>query len=329
MTEKNEDKIFEELKDLVKKHNIQMLLPKAKNLNTSKENSLDLDSFPITISSNYRSVADNIIAISRNPNPNAPVSMHVQKNRSPCPISEFLKNRDKKGLKAYMNELDKRVLSKVDASLYPMKFQNNCIYILKNNLQEYLPIIESSKTFEQVIDKPEDFWMKIAFAVDNYDLLQEKVVIDNLLNKDNFMSLLLNKAPLKVANELLKIERFKNKIEQNFDLVSYVPIMIQSQQIKLLDLVLEHINVNTKDLDFDTCFQYFDKRNSLETEFNPEYFNEALTVFIIKSNYEFKDLDLESKTISEENKNLINKKILNQHLNDSLEPKASIKKLKI
>lgn len=327
MNDSKEKKVIDNLRKIVKDYDIKVLLSK-----TNQESSSILGS-SLNISSHFRTNADNVISVSRVQSSHLSMNIQVQKVRNPCPIMELLKSKDYEGLEKYMSYIDKEILSVVDVSKYSYNLSQSCIYILKNNMLEFLPVIEKSALFDKAIKEKEKFWIKTIFSADNYNILVEKRLINDLFNRSDCIELLINQSPIKIVNELLKKENFREKLEKEFNFISYIPIMMESKKIKMLENILEVISIKNLKINWDETFQLFDKSNSMDNEKNNRYyFNEALKVLIINSDYNFEKKDLLEKKIDKENKNIIRKKILNQHLNDSLEPKidkAHVKKIKI
>lgn len=324
MTDSKEKKVIDSLRKIVKDYDIKVLLSKTNQESTS------ILGPSLNISSHFRTNADNVISVSRVQSSHASMNIQVQKVRNPCPIMELLKSKDYEGLEKYMSYIDKEILSVVDVSKYSYNLLQSCIYILKNNMLEFLPVIEKSALFDKAIKEKEKFWIKTIFSADNYNTLVKKNLINDLLNRSDCVELLINQSPVKIIHELLKKENFREKLEKEFNFISYIPIMMESKKLKMLESVLEVISIKNVKINWDETFELFDKSNSMDNEKNNRhYFNEALKVLIINSDYKFEKRDLLEKKIDKENKNIIRKKILNQHLNDSLEPKANVKKLKI
>lgn len=324
MPNQSDEEFYEQLKSLASKYKIEILTAKAQEYRSDiKEN----DS---VVSMHTNNLADNIISISKKPMYYKNYSFSVLKSRDNCPITEFIKKNNKEGLKNYLDELAKQIPSIVDVITYKNKFQNNFYYILKNkkDAQEFLDILENSQLFQHC--KVEiDFWITVAFKADNLDFLYKKLNLNEIMEYPKLQDKLRVFSPINIVEDLLKYNEFKEKLEREFNLLNFIPIMMDSPLLKFLELVLEHIKVN-QNLDFEELCKNFDKMNSLDNEENNKYyFNEAMKVFILNAQYDFTEKDKELEVFTDENKQLIVKKTLHKNLHKKLTPKIPIKKSKI
>lgn len=319
----SDEDIYKKLKELASKYKIEILTPTASNYTKKEErNSL--------VSMHVNNSVDNMIGISTTKNPLQNYSFNVIKNRTQCPITEFIKKKDKKGLKDYLDDLDKNIPSIVTVITYKNKFINSFVYVLNNTNrpEEYLEILENSQIFQHC-EADNNFWITVAFKADNYQFLSNKVNLTEILEFPLLQEKLTSFSPIRVVEELCKYDEFKQKMEEEFNLLNYVPIMMNSPQLEILEIILNHIKVEQQ-LNFEDLYIKFDQMNSLDNqENNKYYFNEAMKVFISHAQYKFIEKDTTLKVLTEENKQLIVKNILNKHLHENLTPKMSVKKAKI
>lgn len=305
-----EEKIFEELRDLAKKHDVVILSAKS---NTKRFSHL--------------SMADHVISISRSTQNSNAQSLTVTKARYQCPIRELIDNQDKKGLETYLNNIDNNTFQNV---MYRNPLLVNCIYLLEKKSYEYIEIIENSKIFKNYVTDLNDFWIRVGFEVDDYEFLTKKVSLKEIIEHKNLQKHIATYIPTNSLNKLLEIEKFVNIVEKDFNLLDFIQIqrLSDNKKYKVLANILNKISVKEKYIDFDSLFEQFhDLHKVYDIENNKYFFNVGLKVFIINSDYVFKDKNIEC--LSEDNKILIDNKILNINLNNNLPLKMNVKKPKI
>lgn len=301
-------KILDDLKDLNKNHKIEILTPNYRR--------------------NQLKAVDAIISISKSMHVQ-PLKMHVIKNRFSCFISELIDANEKIKLQEEIDKMNNEILSVINVIQHKMKIENNIIKVLKENKLDYLEILENKELLSKLFkDKKEqdDFYVKIGVRSDNFEYLAKNTNIDDILTEELIDKVIKNRA-INIFSELIFFDKFKRLIEENFDVINFIPIMMENQTQEILKICLENIECKQKE-NIEATFIRFDKGNSLDSEENNSYyFNETMRTLILHSNFKF--LESDKKVLSKENIALLEKKKLNENLENKLEEKTKSKKNKI
>lgn len=301
-------KILDDLKDLNKNHKIEILTPNYRR--------------------NQLKAVDAIISISKSMHVQ-PLKMHVIKNRFSCFISELIDANEKIKLQEEIDKMNNEILSVINVIQHKMKIENNIIKVLKENKLDYLEILENKELLSKLFkDKKEqdDFYVKIGVRSDNFEYLAKNTNIDDILTEELIDKVIKNRA-INIFSELIFFDKFKRLIEENFDVINFIPIMMENQTQEILKICLENIECKQKE-NIEATFIRFDKGNSLDSEENNSYyFNETMRTLILHSNFKF--LESDKKVLTKENIALLEKKKLNENLENKLEEKTKSKKNKI
>lgn len=301
-------KILDDLKDLSKNHKIEILTPNYRR--------------------NQLKAVDAIISISKSMHVQ-PLKMHVIKNRFSCFISELIDANEKIKLKEEFDKMNNGVLSSIEVIQYKNRIENNIIKVLKENKLDYLEILENKELLDKLFkEKKElnDFYIQIGVRSDNFEYLAKNTNIDDILTEELIDKVIKNRA-INIFSELIFFDKFKRLIEENFDVINFIPIMMENQTQEILKICLENIECKQKE-NIDATFIRFDKGNSLDSEENNSYyFNETMRTLILHSNFKF--LESDKKVLTKENIALLEKKKLNENLENKLEEKTKSKKNKI
>lgn len=301
--------ILNELKDLSKNHKIEVLTPGYRNESNA---------------------VDNIISISITESKHVqPLKMHVIKNRFSCFISELIDSNEKIKLQEEIDKMNNKVLSSIEVIQYKNRIENNIIKILKENKLDYLEILENKELLSKLFkEKKElnDFYIKIGVRSDNFEYLAKNTNIDDILTEELIDKVIKNRA-VNVFSELIFFDKFKRLMEENFDVIKFIPIMMENETQEILKICLENIECKQKE-NIEATFIRFDKGNSLDSEENNRYyFNETIRTLILHSHFNF--LESDRHVLTKENIELLDKKILNENLENKLENKIKSKKNKI
>lgn len=304
-------KMLDELNKISKNHKIEILTPGYR-------------SNPLILN------ADNVISIAKTESMHTkPLSMQVIKNRFSCFISDLINTNQKMKLQEELQKISDKVLSSVEVIQYSNRIENNIIKVLKENKLEYLEILENKKLLNKLFkDKKEqsDFYVKIGVRSDNFEYLVKNTNIEDILTEDLIDKVIKNRA-INIFSELIFFDKFKRLIEENFDVINFIPIMMENQTQEILKICLENIECKQKE-NIEATFIRFDKGNSLDSEENNSYyFNETMRTLILHSNFNF--LENDKKVLSKENIDLLEKKKLNENLENKLENRIKSKKNKI
>lgn len=301
-------KILDDLKDLSKNHKIEILTPNYRR--------------------NQLKAVDAIISISKSMHVQ-PLKMHVIKNRFSCFISELIDANEKIKLKEEFDKMNNGVLSSIEVIQYKNRIENNIIKVLKENKLDYLEILENKELLDKLFkEKKElnDFYVQIGVRSDNFQYLTKNTNIDDILTEELIDKVIKNRA-INIFSELIFFDKFKRLIEENFDVINFIPIMMENHTQEILKICLENIECKQKE-NIEATFIRFDKGNSLDSEENNSYyFNETMRTLILHSNFKF--LESDKKVLSKENIALLEKKKLNENLENKLEEKTKSKKNKI
>lgn len=301
-------KILDDLKDLSKNHKIEILTPNYRR--------------------NQLKAVDAIISISKSMHVQ-PLKMHVIKNRFSCFISELIDANEKIKLKEEFDKMNNGVLSSIEVIQYKNRIENNIIKVLKENKLDYLEILENKELLDKLFkEKKElnDFYIQIGVRSDNFEYLAKNTNIDDILTEELIDKVIKNRA-INIFSELIFFDKFKRLIEENFDVINFIPIMMENQTQEILKICLENIECKQKE-NIEATFIRFDKGNSLDSEENNSYyFNETMRTLILHSNFKF--LESDKKVLTKENIALLEKKKLNENLENKLEEKTKSKKNKI
>lgn len=301
-------KILDDLKDLSKNHKIEILTPNYRR--------------------NQLKAVDAIISISKSMHVQ-PLKMHVIKNRFSCFISELIDANEKIKLKEEFDKMNNGVLSSIEVIQYKNRIENNIIKVLKENKLDYLEILENKELLDKLFkEKKElnDFYVQIGVRSDNFQYLTKNTNIDDILTEELIDKVIKNRA-INIFSELIFFDKFKRLIEENFDVINFIPIMMENQTQEILKICLENIECKQKE-NIEATFIRFDKGNSLDSEENNSYyFNETMRTLILHSNFKF--LESDKKVLTKENIALLEKKKLNENLENKLEEKTKSKKNKI
>lgn len=333
MTKLTTEEVYQNIKDIANKNQVIVVIPSTPIKDTSSINNIDIINSPSKMNASYNYVqsSGNMLCIS--PIASGKVTIKVLKSRNDCAITLLIKNKDKEGLKNYLNSNE--VLSMPQEYAYPTRLLNNLVYVIHHDLPEYVEIIQSSERFKQFITNKPEFIMKVAVKADNYAFLMKNINIENLLDNKNFINELSMNSSMNILEELLKNENFKSRMEQIFNLLEYLPnktfdmIIPKIKVLEVLQLIVSKISLQEKKLNLKSIFQEYSNASRLDNVENIRYlFNETLKVFILHSDYIFKE-DMTIDGITQDNQNLINKKILNNNLSNRLPLRQVMKKPKI
>jgi len=237
-------KILDELKDLNKNHKIEILTPNYRR--------------------NQLKAVDAIISISKSMHVQ-PLKMHVIKNRFSCFISELIDANEKIKLQEEIDKMNNEILSVINVIQHKMKIENNIIKVLKENKLDYLEILENKELLSKLFkDKKEqdDFYVKIGVRSDNFEYLAKNTNIDDILTEELIDKVIKNRA-INIFSELIFFDKFKRLIEENFDVINFIPIMMENQTQEILKICLENIECKQKE-NIEATFIRFDKGNSLD-----------------------------------------------------------------
>lgn len=303
-------KMLDELKDLSRNHKIEILTPDYRK--------------------NQLNAVDNVISISKEKSMHTqPLKMHVIKNKFSCFIRELIVANEKIKLKEEFNKMNNKVLSSIDVIQYKNRIENNIIKVLKENKLDYLEILENKELLDKLFkEKKEqtDFYIQIGLRSDNFEYLAKNINIDDILTEELIDKVIKNRA-VNVFSELIFFDKFKRLMEENFDVIKFIPIMMENETQEILKICLENIECKQKE-NIEATFIRFDKGNSLDSEENNRYyFNETIRTLILHSHFNF--LESDRHVLTKENIELLDKKILNENLENKLENKIKSKKNKI
>lgn len=302
-------KIYDELKDLSEKYKIEILSPGYR-------------------SNQLKSSADNIISISRGLH-SKPVTMNVVKNRMTCYISDLINANDKIKLEEEIIKMNSKVLSMVDTVQCRMKIENNIVKVLKEKKLDFLEILENKELLNKLLKNEEErnhFYIQIGLRSDNFEYFMKGNNIDVIFTEEVMNKVVKNRA-IHIFSELMFFDNCKSLISSNFDVINFIPIMMENETQEILKICLENIECKQKE-SIEATFLRFDKVNSLDSEDNNRYyFNETIKTLILYSNFKF--LENDKKFLTEENIKLLEKKNLSKNLEYKLEEKTKVRKSKI
>lgn len=302
-------KIYDEMKELSEKYKIEVLSPgyRINQLN---------------------SISDNVISISKSMH-TKPLTVNVIKNRMTCYITDLINQNDKVKLQQEIDKMNARILSIVDDIQYKMKIENNIIKVLKENKLDFLEILENKELLDKLFKTKEEkseFYIKVGLQSDNFEYFMKENNLDNILTEEIIDRVIKNRA-INIFSELMFFDKFKSLMEDNFDIIRFIPIMMEDETQQILKICLENIECKQKE-SIESTFVRFDNQNSLDSEENNRYyFNETIKTIILYSNFIFTESD--EKVLEKSNIELLHKKKLNEKLDTNLEIKEKSKKSKI
>lgn len=315
--------IYNNIKNIAKDYNIEVLIPKARPVQSNVLEDTML------FSSNLRSMMDNVISITIDKSPNS-VKPVIIKNRNPCEITECIKANNQTGLVNYLNKLqteEKDINKKQGIHYY--RFTNNFTYLLNNNppcKEIFWETLENSELFKEVVSDKNKLWIEVAFQADNYSFLRSKVKLPTILKHEKLQNLIKDAKSNNILEQLLKEETFIDYLENNFKLINFIGISNND----CLEVIFKKINYHQK-IDLSNLYQKYTQysQDINKSGLHFKWFNATIKKCILYSNYLFTKEDESLEVLNEENQQLIVKKRLNQTLQEKFVAKPISKRKKI
>lgn len=321
--------IYDTIKHMASQHKIKILIPEAGHINSHEVQ------YNMPYSKNIISMANNVISVSRDKSAIS-IDTVIMKTRKLCEITEYIKAKDEIGLKNYLTktyEDEKDIQSR--KSVYDYKFLNNFAYLLTNKTEDsekFFHILENSQLFKEVISNSDSFWIKVAFEIEDYSFLRKKVPLDNILKYEDLQNFLKYSKSQHILEQLLKEPCFIDYLENNLKIIQFIGIkqLTHQNEEDCFTIILHHINMKNP-IDLEKMYQQYTM--SIESvdkdSLHFKWFNDTIKKIILYSNYNFSKEDKTLEVLSEENQQLITKKILNTILHKNLVAKDKLKRPKI